>query len=85
MNKDNSGALFKNEHKKSDKHPDYTGVSVINGVEFRIASWINTTEQGKTYMSLAFTPPEETAKYKKETTDSTPVPKFEKKDNDLPF
>ena len=83
-NKNNSGALFKND-KKSEKHPDYTGVAVINGGEYRIASWINTTDQGKTYMSLVFTPPEEVAKYKKATTNATPMPKFEKEGNDLPF
>ena len=87
MNKDNSGALFK-EEKKSDKHPDYKGQCVVNGQKMYIASWINTTEAGMKYMSLSFSSPAESAKYSKESSTATTEPEFstpEPSKNDLPF
>ena len=53
--KDNTGALFSNkENKTTDKHPDYTGSVVVNGKEMRIASWLNKSKSGVSYMSLKF-------------------------------
>ena len=52
----NKGALFKNDKKESDTHPDYRGTAEIEGIEYWVSSWINTAKSsGKTYMSLAFT------------------------------
>lgn len=51
----NSGALFKNEKKSTDKHPDYTGSINVLGMEFWISAWIKTSQSGKKYMSLAVT------------------------------
>lgn len=53
--KDNEGVLFKNEDKKTDKHPDYKGWGEVGGVAVWIAAWIKTGKKGK-FMSLAFTP-----------------------------
>ena len=44
MNKDNSGALFKEEEKKSEKHPDYKGNCLVNGERMYIAAWINESQ-----------------------------------------
>ena len=60
--KDNSGALFKEEEKKSEKHPDYKGNCMVNGEVLYIAAWINESQNGKKYMSLSFTPQTEQAK-----------------------
>lgn len=54
--RDNTGVLFKNERKESDKHPDYTGKATVNGVELRLAAWIKSGAKGK-FMSLSFTDP----------------------------
>lgn len=52
----NSGALFKNEKKASDRHPDYTGSwTDANGVEHWLSAWIKTSAGGKQYMSLSAT------------------------------
>ena len=48
----NRGALFKNE-KTKDSQPDYTGKSDFEGTEYRIASWIKTSKNGKPFMSLS--------------------------------
>ena len=52
--RDLSGALFKNKRKTTDRHPDYTGSALINGKEYQISSWLNTSKSGEKYMSLTF-------------------------------
>jgi len=52
--RDNSGSPFKNEDKKSDKHPDYSGSCVIEGADFFFDAWIKTAESGRRYMSFSF-------------------------------
>lgn len=54
MKKDNSGALFKNNRKETDTHPDYNGKCQINGVEYYMNAWLNTSKQGKQYLSFSF-------------------------------
>jgi len=53
--RDNNGALFKNDRKTTDNHPDYNGSALIGGVDMWISAWIKKGN-GKTYMSLAFKP-----------------------------
>lgn len=57
---DLSGVLFKNDRKEKTSQPDYKGSCEIDGEEFWIAAWIKDGKKGK-FMSLAFTPKEETA------------------------
>lgn len=51
----NSGVLFKNDRKESEKHPDYTGKINVNGEEFWLSAWIKTGQRGK-FMSLSVKP-----------------------------
>lgn len=53
---DNSGALFRNDRKETDKQPDYTGEAKIEGVEYRLSAWLNESKNGKKYMGLKMTP-----------------------------
>ena len=87
MNKNNSGALFKEEEKKSDKHPDYKGNCLVNGKQMYIAAWINTSQGGKKYMSLSFSEPTQKAEYSKQDSTSTPAPQFAEPQakEDIPF
>lgn len=72
--KDGHGALFKNEYKTKDSHPDYRGPCMINGVEMEIAAWVKPAKDGKKpFMSLNIQP-------KRERTAGEPV-----KEEDLPF
>lgn len=49
------GVLFKDEERKSDKHPLYTGSATIDGVEYFMDAWVNKSEKtGKSFMSLKF-------------------------------
>ena len=77
--KDNSGALFKNKKKDSDKHPDYTGIVMVGGVEYWISAWINTPKAGgDKYMSLNFNPKEQQVK-------PAGNPGFDDPTGDIPF
>jgi uncharacterized protein (DUF736 family) len=49
------GALFKNKDKdEGDSKPDYTGNAQIEGVDYFMDAWINTSESGRKYMSVKF-------------------------------
>ena len=57
--RDNSGALFTNDKKTKDTHPDLNGKITINGREFYLSAWKKQTNQGKGYLSLSIKPAEE--------------------------
>ena len=52
----NNGSLFQNDRKQEDRHPDYTGSALINGVEMQIAGWKKRSSSGKPFLSLSFKP-----------------------------
>lgn len=57
--KDNSGALFKNDKKETDSHPDYKGSAMIQGSEFWVSGWINVSSAGTKYMKFSYSPKEQ--------------------------
>lgn len=54
----NRGALFKNDRKESDNHPDYKGSVNVGGVEYWLSAWIKDGRNGK-FMSLSVKPKDE--------------------------
>lgn len=52
----NRGALFKNDDKKQDNHPDYRGNINVSGQEFWLDAWLKTSKAGKKFMSLSVKP-----------------------------
>jgi len=77
----NRGAIFKNDDKKQDNHPDYKGSLNANGVDLWVSGWLKTSEKtGKKFMSLSVKPKDEKA--------SKPATKQQKSvefDDDVPF
>lgn len=72
--KEGGGALFKNEYKTKETHPDYKGNALINGVEMEVAAWVKKSQDGKkTFMSLSIKP-------KQDRPSSVPIT-----EEDLPF
>jgi uncharacterized protein (DUF736 family) len=51
--KPNSGALFKNERKNSEKQPDFTGTIDIEGEQFKLAGWSRVSKKGTKFISLS--------------------------------
>ena len=52
----NSGALFRNDKRETEKHPEYTGKITIEGREFYLSAWVNEMRNGQKYFSIKATP-----------------------------
>jgi len=79
----NSGALFRNDKKATEQHPDYTGNITIEGKEYYLSAWVNESRTGQKYFAIKATPkaataPATTAPAQPATTIPDPV-------DDLPF
>jgi uncharacterized protein (DUF736 family) len=77
--KNNSGAIFKNDKKTAENHPDYKGRVNVNGKEMEIALWLKDSMKGTKYFSVAFSEP-----YVKQVFRETTI-KVDNSDDDLPF
>lgn len=55
------GVLFRENEKKSEKHPDYTGEINVGGHDFRLAGWIKESKAGNKFLSLAVSEKQEAA------------------------
>lgn len=80
-NKDNSGALFKNDRRETDKQPYYTGDIRVAGTDYRISAWLNESQKGVKYMGLKVTPKDELPS-KGQQSQSPPRDDL---DDDVPF
>lgn len=52
--KDNSGALFANDKREKETQPNAKGSAMIDGVEYWVSAWTNTSSKGTKYQSLKF-------------------------------
>jgi hypothetical protein len=57
--KNMEGALFKNDQRETDNHPNMRGSCTIDGVKYWLSAWTNTIQQGdkagERYQKLSFT------------------------------
>jgi len=51
----NSGVLFKNDRKETEKHPDYKGSINIEGTEYWLSGWKKESKKGP-LLSLSVQP-----------------------------
>ena len=59
--RDNSGAIFRVDNPKSDRHPPYSGKATVGGVDYYMDAWVNETKDGKKYFAVKFKPREPAA------------------------
>ena len=76
--KENTGAIFKNNYKKAETHPDYKGKMNVDGKEKEVALWVRETKNGEKFFSMAISEPYKPQPVAEELT-KTEV------DDDLPF
>jgi hypothetical protein len=50
----NSGSVFKNNRRRNDNDPAYTGDCLIDGKEFWINCWPKKDKNGDTWLSFSF-------------------------------
>ena len=79
------GVLFRNERmREGKKDPEYQGSCEVDGAEYWLKAWINTSKKdGSKYMSLKFEQKEATAASTTKTATAAPVD-FDD-DSDIPF
>jgi len=53
--RENSGILFRQHEKKSEKAPDFVGEANADGKEYELAGWIREGQKTK-FLSLKLTP-----------------------------
>lgn len=62
----NSGMMARNENRKSDKHPEFSGSLNVEGVDYWVSAWVNEGKaggkmEGKKYFSIKITRKEQQA------------------------
>jgi uncharacterized protein (DUF736 family) len=58
--RDNEGALFRNDKEGNDKRPDYKGSLKAAGVTYKISAWVNTPKAGgDKFLKLKLEPADE--------------------------
>ena len=76
------GVLFRVKDKQSDRHPDYNGSINIQGTEYWLSGWLNTSKKGEKYLSLALGGIKE--QNQPDSTTTSDAGNFDDKD-DIPF
>ena len=76
----NSGSIFKNDKKETDKHPNGKGSALIDGVEYWVSAWTKESKDGDKYQSLAFE-----KKKDDNSKPSRPQPKPDAFDDSIPY
>lgn len=79
--KPGSGAIFKNNRKEKETHPDYNGKIVDpSGKEWEISLWVKKAEGKTPFFSAAIKEP-----YKKPEVAQSPQQMLDDDSDDLPF
>lgn len=76
--KDNTGSLFINDKREKETQPNAKGSALIDGVEYWVSAWTNTSSKGTKYQSIKF-------ERKSEKFDNTAELKAEGLNDDVPF
>lgn len=80
----NSGMMARNENRKTDKHPEFSGSINVEGVDYWLSAWVNEGKpggrmEGKKYFSIKL------SRKDGGTTTSRPVSDSGIELDDIPF
>ena len=50
----NSGAAWRNNDKKSERHPGYSGSANVEGVLYFVDVWVKERDNGEKFLSMSF-------------------------------
>lgn len=86
-NNKNSGALFRNEKRATEQHPEYIGKITIEGKDYYLSAWVNEMQNGQKYFAIKATPKVEATAPATTTAPAQPRPGVVVADpiDDLPF
>jgi hypothetical protein len=73
----NTGAIWGNKDRKTDKHPTHTGSINVEGVEYWVSAWVGDKSKNQPALSFKI--------QKKEAKQSKPAAAPAAIDSDLPF
>ena len=81
--RDNEGAIWKNEKREKDTHPHFTGHATIEGVEYWVSAWRRPEDAAEKAPALkfAFRPKEQRQERKPEP----PKARDEFEDSEIPW
>ena len=77
----NSGSVFKNNRRRNDNDPAYTGDCLIDGKEFWINCWPKKDKNGDTWLSFSFNE----KKPRQQEEQSYQAPARDPDDDQIPF
>ena len=77
----NTGSLFKNKNKETEKHPNMTGKALVDGVWYWVSAWTKQSDNVGGWQSLSFTKMED----KPQETPKSPDTTFTDMDDSIPF
>jgi hypothetical protein len=83
--KPETGALFKNERKTTEQHPNMTGSALIDGVAYFVDAWTNTKPDGSKYQSLKFKRKDKQASPVERRMAEASPKSLAEMDDDIPF
>jgi uncharacterized protein (DUF736 family) len=85
----NRGAMFKNDRKETDRHPDMKGSLNVEGREYWVSAWKQVSKAGQGYVSLSITPKDDQPSSKPDPqARASRKPEYTQPplgDNDIPF
>ena len=77
MEYDNSGTHGRNQHRKNDKQPEFSGQAKRDGVDYWISGWVKEGKNGR-FFSLSF-------KAKQDAPQQNTKQPLEEMQDDIPF
>ena len=80
MNRDNEGAIWKNDRREADTHPHFRGQATIDGVEYWVSAWKRDPDAKPNAPALKFS-----FRVKEQKRSSQASAPADDPDDDLPF